>query len=590
MVDQKRLALEKKTSAITLSDMEIFIFPELMIAGALANLMSPIVWEWRNDPYFKDMDRLSQYQRILKVKQYIIDHFVFNLDLETWGLTTKERERRRFQQFVNFKDVEESNALMGYEGDHYYYDIDIRSHFGLDKYTTNVIPYWKTETVEAMTAFANKPNFSTGAGECVSLAMLYFAALHIVAKVPLDKMYMMATPLHSQNFIDVEGGIITNNRRIVTKNMWNNGTLLSAKARRALLNEKVTIVANLNGYVHTMYDTATMPKSEYAKFKTSITDYLKADVTAELFYSFLRHEAKWQKLFCFETKIKGQPCYVEAEALYAVEQSVDLRITTSSSIGKLIQKSGVKVSESPIKGRITLRDVNNHIQALHKEDREHWCNVMSEWFPTLDENVVSEMAAEFASFSFIEPRLPRENKIQVSSVDLNALEQCNSAQEVIDLLKRLRPQSELVELAFTAFRDIDDSSWEPFLMAALERNPVCIAETEDMDDDEVYSLLKSFRNESIYSGNRLAQPDEVYNFRTGDGAEKAICLWDILRSRYPYGCGCMRCTGNNVVLIFDKNEYWFDTKKALSKNIINYKRQIDLTVESNSTWKTHQVC
>ena len=123
MVDQKRLALEKKTAAITLSDMEIFIFPELMIAGALANLMSPIVWEWRNDPYFKDMDRLSQYQRILKVKQYIIDHFVFNLDLETWGLTTKERERRRFQQFVNFKDVEESNALMGYEGDHYYYDI-----------------------------------------------------------------------------------------------------------------------------------------------------------------------------------------------------------------------------------------------------------------------------------------------------------------------------------------------------------------------------------------------------------------------------------------------------------------------------------
>ena len=589
MVDQKRLALEKKTSAITLSDMEIFIFPELMIAGALANLMSPIVWEWRNDPYFKDMDRLSQYQRILKVKQYIIDHFVFNLDLETWGLTTKERERRRFQQFVNFKDVEESNALMGYEGDHYYYDIDIRSHFGLDKYTTNVIPYWKTETVEAMTAFANRPNFSTGAGECVSLAMLYFAALHIVAKVPLDKMYMMATPLHSQNFIDVEGGIITNNRRIVTKNMWNNGTLLSAKARRALLNEKVTIVANLNGYVHTMYDTATMPKSEYAKFKTSITDYLKADVTTELFYSFLRHEAKWQKLFCFETKIKGQPCYVEAEALYAVEQSVDLRITTSSSIGKLIQKSGVKVSESPIEGRITLMDVNNHIQALHKEDREHWCNVMSEWFQTLDENVVSEMAAEFASFSFIEPRLPRENKIQVSSVDLNALEQCNSAQEVIDLLKPLRPQSELVELAFTAFRDIDDSSWEPFLMAALERNPVCIAETEDMDDDEVYSLLKSFSDESIYSGNRLAQPDEVYNFRTGDGAEKAICMWDILRSRYPYGCGEIKNIGDDIILEFEDRKYCFKTQKVFSNKTIKYRCE-SLQDDSKSMWKIHQVC
>ena len=214
---------------------------------------------------------------------------------------------------------------------------------------------------------------------------------------------------------------------------------------------------------------------------------------------------------------------------------------------------------------------------------------MSEWFPTLDENVVSEMAAEFASFSFIEPRLPRENKIQVSSVDLNALEQCNSAQEVIDLLKRLRPQSELVELAFIAFRDIDDSSWEPFLMAALERNPVCIAETEDMDDDEVYSLLKSFRNESIYSGNRLAQPDEVYNFRTGDGAEKAICLWDILRSRYPYGCGEIKNIGDDIILEFEDRKYCFKTQKVLSSKMITYRCK-SLQDDSKSMWKIHQVC
>ncbi len=151
-----------------------------------------------------------------------------------------------------------SNALFGYEGDKYYFDIDIRTHFGLDKYDGNVIPYWKTETVEAMDAFRHKPGYATGAGECVSLSTLYAAALFVVARIPLSDIYLMATPLHSQNFVDVDDGILTNNRRLVTKNMWFNGTALSAQARRALENERVTIVAHETGYVHTVYPEATI--------------------------------------------------------------------------------------------------------------------------------------------------------------------------------------------------------------------------------------------------------------------------------------------------------------------------------------------
>jgi len=48
--------LEKYSSALTLSDMEIFIFPELFYPLVLANIMSPILWSWRKDPWFKDMD------------------------------------------------------------------------------------------------------------------------------------------------------------------------------------------------------------------------------------------------------------------------------------------------------------------------------------------------------------------------------------------------------------------------------------------------------------------------------------------------------------------------------------------------------
>ena len=44
--------MEKYSSAMTLSDMEIFIFPELLYSLLLANLMSPRIWAWRDDPWF----------------------------------------------------------------------------------------------------------------------------------------------------------------------------------------------------------------------------------------------------------------------------------------------------------------------------------------------------------------------------------------------------------------------------------------------------------------------------------------------------------------------------------------------------------
>ena len=35
-------------------------------------------------------------------------------------------------------------------------------------------------------------------------------------------------------------------------------------------------------------------------------------------------------------------------------------------------------------------------------------------------------------------------------------------------------------------------------------------------------------DESIYDGKRLALPDEVWNFRRGDGIEKALLLADFI--------------------------------------------------------------
>ncbi len=72
--------LEKYSSAFTLSDMEIFIFPDLYYPLVLANIMSPIIWQWRDDPWFKDIEKKSFVQKTNRIKQYIIDNYVFNLD------------------------------------------------------------------------------------------------------------------------------------------------------------------------------------------------------------------------------------------------------------------------------------------------------------------------------------------------------------------------------------------------------------------------------------------------------------------------------------------------------------------------------
>ena len=84
--------LEKKSSTVTLSDMEMFLFPELMYGLMLANIMSPRIWKWLEDPWFDGLDKMKPYRRIQRLKQYIMDHYAFNLDLDTWGLTTTERE------------------------------------------------------------------------------------------------------------------------------------------------------------------------------------------------------------------------------------------------------------------------------------------------------------------------------------------------------------------------------------------------------------------------------------------------------------------------------------------------------------------
>jgi hypothetical protein len=524
--------LEMYSSAYTLSDMEIFVFPDLLYALVLANIMSPVIWEWRSDPWFKGIEKKSFMQKINRVKQFIMDNFVFNLDLETWGLTTQEKELKRFSDFIDEETIARSNALFGYEGDKYYFDIDIRKHFGLDKYDGNVIPYWKTETAEAMKAFMYKKDYSTGAGECVSLSTLYAAALFIIARIPLDKIYLLATPLHSQNFIDEKQGVLTNNRRIVTKNMWCNGTTISTKARRALENEEVTIVSHASGYIHTVYSKATIVPDVYSKFKKSLSEFLTADMKPEIMSSFLRRENRFQCCFQYCHIMHGKKMYIKVERIYTYEHSSPNSFSTDSRTALLKEIDAEEFSFTPLSDRIVLNDFEDYIKnhpnlSINELDKIMIGTLHIEKCPKIE-----EMFRYLKEFLHVEPRLPGTDK-EFTNTGGISIPVTYSREDVINMIKAEAPRNNLARLTLFAYRDMDSIPWEPFLKAAVERNPVSIEGFGQKSIEDVVGIVNSMDNESIYSDKRLALPDEVWNYGRGDGIEKAVLLANVIKNRNP---------------------------------------------------------
>lgn len=526
---------EMRSAAVTLSDMEIFVFPELIYALLLANIMSPRIWKWLDDPWFDGLAKMKPYRRITRLKQYIMDHYAFNLDLDTWGLTTKDREMTRFSGFLDEAVIKESNALFGYEGDRYYFDIDIRTHFGLDKYTTDTIPYWKTETVEAMDAFRHRAGYATGAGECVSLATLYAAGLFIVAGIPLDRIYLMATPLHSQNFVDVDDGILTNNRRLVTRKMWCNGTALSAQARRALENEKVTLVAHETGYVHTVYPEASIDAAVYERFCGKLRKFLNMPLTDEVLGNFLRHKRDLQRCFQIRHGIHGAERYVSADVAFQYEEGSSYLVTDTTRDNLLSEIDMDQFLPDRMPGRIVLNDLEAYIRA-EKPDLKRAEDVARLKQQFACECINTEWAMEnLIKFCHVEPKLPDAGTKAFRGAAEPLKLTCDMGREgIIRRLEEIRGRNVMAAMAFHAYRDLGRVEAGPFLKAAMERCPVSVEGSKAFSLAEVSERIRAMPDESIYDeAGRLAQPDEVWNYGRGDGVEKALLLANILKRREP---------------------------------------------------------
>ncbi len=557
----------KYSSAVTLSDMEIFVFPELMYAIVLADIMSPLLWQWREIDTFKKLRDKPVHKRLARLRQFIMDEFEFNLDLNTWGLTDKDIELERFAPFITPEKLAASNALFGYHGDAYYFDIGIRRHFGLDEYAGSIIPYWKTETVEAMDAFRYKKGYTTGAGECVSLAALYMAAAFIVCDVPLQDMYMILTPLHSQNFFDTGEGMISNNRRIITKAMWFNGTAITNKAQRALRNENITIVSHSSGHIHCLYEDATIDRPSYEYFCGKLREFLTTGINLTIFANFLRSENRFMKYFAFCRHHHGKETFICAEILFHYEHGSKYRITPES-----LEKLFDEVSEDDFcrcngRHRICVEqfvrflcdakiDIHSDADAAKVRD-----NVIL-WVAEPDDFIKA-----LRSFVKVEPSLPAGEKSFTDSQDIK-IAPGSSREDIIGYLESIRAKNQTANLAFYAYRDMTRIEWEPFIAACIERSPVSIELSEQLAGaDEIYDWLRGMEKKSIYDSNRLAHPDEVVNFQRGDGVEKALTMANILYYREPELAITIDITRLIAVLSTGGREYEFDSVKELVKKI-----------------------
>ena len=172
---------------------------------------------------------------------------------------------------------------------------------------------------------------------------------------------------------------------------------------------------------------------------------------------------------------------------------------------------------------------------------------------------------ELANFVHIEPRLPSSDKNFLPAAPIKISPE-QTREQIIDYLQQARENNVTADIAFYAYRDMESCDWTPFIKAAVERNPVSLQMTESMNIEQVYSWLDQMDNQSIYDGGRLAQPDEVANYRTGDGLEKAILLANVIRAKEPEQDVQIIVSRDNADLQSSKM-YRFTSVKGLRKQV-----------------------
>jgi hypothetical protein len=154
----------------------------------------------------------------------------------------------------------------------------------------------------------------------------------------------------------------------------------------------------------------------------------------------------------------------------------------------------------------------------------------------------AEIVQHLIHFCDTEPRLPVASAATFDTREpAIPLTPAMTRDEILAVVESLRTRNVTADMAFYAFRDLSCTRIEPFMLAALDRNPVCLSASAPLNEQELIAHVTAWPDESIYDGvTRLAQPDEVWNFKHGDGLEKAILMASILHNRGESGLQILR--------------------------------------------------
>jgi hypothetical protein len=350
--------------------------------------------------------------------------------------------------------------------------------------------------------------------------------------------------------------------------MWCNGTALSAQARRALENERVTIISHVTGHIHTIYDEASISTEAYQRFSEKITSYLKSKLTKEVLGNFLRQCPETHKCVQIRYTRNGVDYYIAANKAFGYENGSPYRVTDNTRTKLMDEIAAESFECTPLPSHIILNDLENFISS-HQIDIDKEADVakLKDMFAKSCLN--AELVLEsLINFCHIKPRLPKHS--EKTAPDNRApimIDSQMGRETIISHIESIRENNETADLAFYAYRDLTRTSYKPYLKACIERNPVCIAELEQMSEAELVETMRALPTESIYDGvGRLSQPDEVWNFQHGDGLEKIILLATVIYAQNGEDL-TIEITDNEATLTTAKTRISLPTNKGLQPQL-----------------------
>jgi hypothetical protein len=216
--------------------------------------------------------------------------------------------------------------------------------------------------------------------------------------------------------------------------MWFNGTAISNKAQRALRNENVTIVAHSSGYIHCLYDDATIDRDACEYFAGRLASYLSASLDLQIFANFLRSHQDYQKFFQVCRDCHGQPRFLRAETFFHYEHNSNFRIADTTHEKLLAEVSEEDFAPYELPGRVRCDQLDDFI----KKDKIDLTNpqsrqALTEFFqPVIPD--ASQLVEKLADFTHIEPRLPAGEKNYVRTIPIGIPTDYNR-QQIIDYLQ-----------------------------------------------------------------------------------------------------------------------------------------------------------